>query len=56
MFRLVDSQWLELATLGSVLVKLTSHETLELAETVKVELDVVSVLSAAEVALVSVLV
>ncbi len=43
MVRLVTSQWLELATLASVLVKVTSQETLVLAATVKVVLLVVSV-------------
>ena len=55
MVRLVDSQWLEPVTLGSVLVKVTSQETLWLVLTVKVELFVVSVLSPADVAFVSVL-
>ena len=50
MVRLVDSQWLEPVTLLSVLVKVTSQETLVLVLTVKVVLFVVSVLSAADVA------
>jgi hypothetical protein len=53
MVRLVDSQWVEPVTLGSVLVKVISQEVLVLAPTLKVVLLVVSVLSAAEVALVS---
>jgi hypothetical protein len=52
MVRLVDSQWLEPVTLGSLLVKVTSQETLVLAVTVKVVLVVVSV--AGDVAFVSV--
>src|SRR5215467_1321371 len=43
MVRLVDSQWLELATLGSVLLKTTSQDTAELTETLNVVLFVVSV-------------
>jgi hypothetical protein len=54
MVRLVDSQWLEPDTLESVLLKVTFHETLVLAVTVKDELLVVSDLSAVVVALVSV--
>ena len=54
MVRLVNSQWLEDATLGSELLKLTSQDTALVAWTVKVELFVVSVLSAADVAFVSV--
>ena len=38
MVRLVDSQWLEPVTLGSVLVKVTSQETLWLVMTEKVEM------------------
>lgn len=56
MVRLVTSQWFEPDTLVSVLVKFTSQETLVLVLTVKVELVVVSVLSAAVVAFVSVFV
>ena len=57
MVRLVDSQRLEPAvTLGSVLVNVTSQETLWLVLTAKDMLFVVSVLSAAEVAFVSVFV
>src|SRR5262245_7688536 len=52
MDRLVTSQWEDPATLGSVLVKVTSQETLSLALTRKVELLVVSFVSAAEVAFV----
>jgi hypothetical protein len=53
----LDSQWVEFATFGSELVKVTSHEV-DVPEvvTVKVVLFVVSVRSAAEVAPVSVLV
>jgi hypothetical protein len=54
MVRLVDSQWLELATFESPLVNVTNHDVAVLVLTVNVELFVVSVLSAAEVALVSV--
>ena len=54
MVRLVNSQWLLDATLGSELLKLTSQDTALVAWTVKVELFVVSVLSAADVAFVSV--
>ena len=54
MVRLVDSQWLEPDTLGSVLVKVTFHETLVLAVTVKVVLVVVS--DCGDVAFVSVFV
>jgi hypothetical protein len=54
MVRFVDSQWPEDATLGSELVKVTSQDTAVLAPTVKVVLFVVSVLSAADVAFVSV--
>jgi hypothetical protein len=43
MVRFVDSQWPEGATLGSVLVNVTSQETLVLVLTVKVVLFVVSV-------------
>ena len=43
MVRLVTSQWLELATLVSVLVKVTSQETLVPTVTLKVVLLVVSV-------------
>ena len=43
MVRLVDSQLLELDTLGSELVNVTCHETLVLALTVKVVLFVVRV-------------
>src|SRR6266545_3121642 len=42
MVRLVDSQWLEPLTLGSLLVKVTSQETLVLVVTVKDVLVVVS--------------
>ena len=56
MVRLVDSQWLEGPTLGSLLVNVTSQDTAVLALTVKVALLVVSVLSAADVAFVSVFV
>jgi hypothetical protein len=54
MVRLVDSQWLEPPTLGSLLVKVTSQETLVLAVTVKDVLVVVS--DCGDVAFVSVLV
>src|SRR5215831_17031501 len=54
MVRLVDSQWLEDATLESELVKVTSQDTALVASTVKVVLLVASVLSAADVAFVSV--
>ena len=54
MVRLVDSQWLEAATLGSVLVNVTIQETAVLALTVNAVLFVVSVLSAWDVAFVSV--
>ena len=54
MVRLVDSQWLEPVTLGSVLVKVTSQDTAVLVLTVKVVLFVVSVLSVTDVAFVSV--
>ena len=54
MVRLVDSQWLDPATLGSVLVKVTFHETLVLAVTVKDVLVVVS--DCGDVAFVSVFV
>jgi hypothetical protein len=43
MVRLVDSQWLELVTLESLLVKVTSQDTAELAVTLNVVLLVVSV-------------
>jgi hypothetical protein len=52
MVRLVDSQWLEPLTLGSLLVKVTSQETLVLVVTVKDVLVVVS--DAGDVAFVSV--
>jgi hypothetical protein len=55
MVRFVVSQWLEPPTLGSELVKVTSQDTAVLVVTVKVVLFVVSVLSAADVAFVSVL-
>jgi hypothetical protein len=54
MVRLVFSQWLEPDTLGLVLVKVTSQETLWLVVTEKVVLVVVS--DCGDVALVSVLV
>jgi len=54
MVRLVVSQWLVEATLLSLLVKVTSHDTPVLALTVNVVLFVVRVLSAADVAFVSV--
>ena len=54
MVRDVDSQWLEPGTFGSVLMKVTNHDTAVLVLTVNVVLLVVSVLSAADVALVSV--
>ena len=56
MVRLVDSQWLDGVTLPSVLVNVTSHDTPVLVLTVNVVLFVVSVLSAADVAFVSVFV
>jgi hypothetical protein len=55
MVRFVDSQWLEGATLESELVNETSQDTAVLVLTVKVLLFVVSVLAAADVAFVSVL-
>jgi hypothetical protein len=54
MVRLVTSQWLEGATFASVLLKVTSQETLVLTLTLKLPLAVVSVLSAADDAFVSV--
>src|SRR5215469_8426526 len=54
MVRLVTSQCEDPATLGSLLVKVTSQETLVVALTRKVALLVRSVVSAAEVAFVSV--
>src|SRR6516164_10229268 len=58
MVRVVDSQWLDGATLLSLLVNVTSHEYGPAlpASTVNVVLFVVSVLSAADVAFVSVFV
>ena len=56
MVRLVDSQSLEPVTFVSVLVNVTSQDTAVLALTVKVALLVVSVVSAADVAFVSVFV
>ena len=52
MVRLVTSQWVEPITLESLLVNVTSQETLRLLSTTKVELLVVSV--AGDVAFVSV--
>ena len=43
MFRLVDTQWIKPATLGSVLMKVTSQQTLALVLTIKLVLLVVSV-------------
>ena len=54
MVRSVDSQWLDGATLESLLAKVTSQETLVVALTVKVVLPVVS--DAGDAALVSVFV
>ena len=54
MVRFVTSQWLEPVTLGSVLLNVISHDTFAVALTLKVPLLVVSVVSAADVALVRV--
>jgi hypothetical protein len=54
MVRFVDSQWLDDATLGSVLVKVTSQDASLVLPTVNVVLFVVSVLSDWDVAFVSV--
>jgi hypothetical protein len=50
--RVLDSQWLELDTFESLLVKVTSHEVAALAVTLNDWLFVVRVRSAADVAFV----